>query len=72
MPHITCQMYPGRSEELKKILAEKLHEATVEALGCSPEAVSVAIEDIMPDDWNVRVPDVVPDEQVIIGPIFRK
>lgn len=72
MPHITFQMFPGRPEEVKRALAEKLHATTVEALGCSPEVVSVSIEEIAPDDWNGRVPDIIPEEQVFIGPIYRK
>ena len=33
MPHITVQMFPGRNDEIKKNLAEKLAKVASEELG---------------------------------------
>ncbi|MBQ1903630.1 MAG: tautomerase family protein, partial [Ruminococcus sp.] len=42
MPHIEIKCYPGRSEEQKKLCAEKVAQAAAEALGCKLSSVSVA------------------------------
>lgn len=52
MPNITVKMYPGRSEEEKKVLAEKLAETLLEVTGVPEAAVSVVIKDIPPEEWK--------------------
>jgi len=55
MPHITVRMYAGRSEEQKRRLAEVITNAFITTLGSAPDAISVGIEDIAPDDWMAKV-----------------
>lgn len=55
MPHITVQMYPGRSDETKKRLADALVRAAAEELERRPEHFSVSIEDVPQDEWDEKV-----------------
>ena len=55
MPHITVQMFPGRNDEIKKNLAEKLAKVASEELGRGIEHFSVSVEDIPQDEWKERV-----------------
>lgn len=45
MPHVDIKCYPGRTEEQKKRLAERIAEDVAEIFGTRLGSVSVAIED---------------------------
>ncbi|MBH0238821.1 4-oxalocrotonate tautomerase [Methylobrevis albus] len=51
MPHITVQMFPGRSIEQKRALVAELTRTTCAVLGCGPGAVSIILSDVAPHDW---------------------
>ena len=51
MPHVIVKLYPGRSEEQKTRLAEKIVEDVVAIAKCDEKSVSVAIEEVRPEDW---------------------
>lgn len=55
MPHITVQMYPGRSDELKAKLAKVLAETASKELERGIEHFSVSIEDVPQDEWTEKV-----------------
>ena len=55
MPHVNVRMYAGRSEEDKARLADAIGAALVQTLGSSERSISVAIEDVAPDDWMAEV-----------------
>ncbi|MCQ2592080.1 MAG: tautomerase family protein [Treponema sp.] len=55
MPHITVQMYPGRSDEIKAKLAKVLAETAAKELGREIEHFSVSIEDVPQDEWTEKV-----------------
>ena len=55
MPHITVQMYPGRSDEIKAKLAKVLAETASRELGREIEHFSVSIEDVPKDEWTDKV-----------------
>ncbi|MBS7261228.1 MAG: tautomerase family protein [Treponema sp.] len=55
MPHITVQMYPGRSDEIKAKLAKVLAETASRELGREIEHFSVSIEDVPQDEWTDKV-----------------
>ncbi len=61
MPHVIIKMYPGRSEEQKAKLAEKIVDDVVTIAKCEEKSVSVALEEIKPEDWaeNVYKPDIL-------------
>ena len=55
MPHVVVKMKAGRTEEMKRLLAERLTEAIVGALGCEEQAVSIAVVDVPPERWSADV-----------------
>jgi 4-oxalocrotonate tautomerase len=55
MPHVTVRMYAGRTEEDKLRLAGAIGQALMQTLGSSERSISVAIEDVAPDDWMAEV-----------------
>ncbi len=72
MPHITVQMYPGRSGELKKELAEALLEAASKTLGREKAHFSVSVEDVPQEEWKNRVYDkVLVDRNTVIQPGYQ-
>lgn len=60
MPHVIVKMYKGRSEALKKDMAEKVTKAITESLSVNESAVSIAIEEFEPEKWDEEVykPDI--------------
>lgn len=52
MPHIAVTMYPGRSEEIKSRLAEKIQKCVIDELNIDSKAVSVSIEEVKPEHWQ--------------------
>ena len=60
-PHVIVKLYPGRSEQQKIQLAEAIVKDVVAIIKCGEESVSVAIEEIKPEDWAERVykPDIL-------------
>ena len=61
MPHIIVKLQPGRSEQQKNRLAEEIVKDVVAIAKCEEKSVSVAIEEIKPEDWAEKVyrPDIL-------------
>lgn len=61
MPHVIVKLWPGKSEQQKAQLAEKITQDVMNTLGYGEEAVSVALEEIEPQDWAEKVyrPDIL-------------
>ena len=61
MPHVIVKLYPGRSEQQKARLAEEIVKDVVAIAKCEEKSVSVAIEEIKPEDWAEKVcrPDIL-------------
>ena len=61
MPHVIVKLNPGRSEEQKKLLAKEIARDVVEISKCEDKAVSVAFEEVKPEDWPEKVyrPDIL-------------
>jgi len=61
MPHVIVKMYPGRTEDQKKRLAEAIKQAVIDIAGTESKAVSVGIEEISKEDWPEKVyrPDII-------------
>jgi 4-oxalocrotonate tautomerase len=70
MPHVIVKLWPGKSEEQKNRLAEKITQDVMEVLNYGAESVSVALEEVAPQDWEDKVyrPDIV--EQT--GNLYKK
>ena len=74
MPHITVQMYPGRSREVKQHLADKLAQVASEELGKGIEHFSVSIEDVPQSEWKAKVWDDAMDlsnDKVFVRPHYE-
>ena len=61
MPHVIVKLWPGKSERQKTRLAEAIVKDVMTVLHYGEESVSLAIEEVAPDDWADQVyqPDVV-------------
>jgi 4-oxalocrotonate tautomerase len=57
MPHVCVKLWPGRSEQTKQRLSDAIVRDIVDIIGCGEESVSVAIEEIDPQDWKEKVYD---------------
>lgn len=70
MPHLSVRMYPGRSEEVKQALAEKLQDFIVKELGCEPNVVSVSFKEIEADRWKEVIDEEIAGEEVYVEADF--
>ena len=61
MPHVIVKLWPGKSEEQKTRLAAEIVKDVTKVLNYGEESVSVAIEEVAPEDWAEKVyqPDIV-------------
>ncbi len=68
MPHIIVKLYPGRSAEQKKKLAREIVKNVTEIAVCEEKSVSVAFEEIEPDDWaeSVYRPDIIHNQKHLV------
>lgn len=55
MPHVIVKLWPGKSEQHKQRLAEAITKDVMNVLNYGEESVSVAIEEIEPQEWAERV-----------------
>lgn len=60
MPHVVVKLLAGKSEEQKSQLAEEITKNVMSVLNYGEESVSVAFEEINPQDWTEQVykPDI--------------
>lgn len=67
MPHVIVKLYSGRSEQQKARLAEEVTKAVMAALKSDEKSISVAIEDVEPEDWAEKVyrPDILGNREKI-------
>lgn len=61
MPHVIIKMYPGRSEDKKRQLCERIVQDVMEIAGCQEKDVSVSIMEIARENWMdlVYKPDIL-------------
>jgi 4-oxalocrotonate tautomerase len=61
VPHIIVKLYPGRSEDQKRLLANEIAQDVVAIAKCEEKSVSVSFEEIEPNDWAEKVykPDIL-------------
>ena len=60
MPHVIVKLWPGKSEQQIIRLAEAITKNVMDILRYGRESVSVAMEEVQPQDWVARVykPDI--------------
>ena len=68
MPHVIIKLYPGRSAQQKKKLAREIVKNVTQIAGCEQKSVSVAFEEVKPDDWaeNVYKPDIINNKKNLV------
>ena len=61
MPHVIVKLWPGKSEQQKRRLAEAITRDITTVLHYGDESVSVALEEVAPAEWAEKVyrPDIV-------------
>ena len=67
MPHIAITMIPGRDEEAKRALAQKMQDFMVKELGIDAKFVSVSVQDIPAEDWAKSMKQF-PDDILYVKP----
>jgi 4-oxalocrotonate tautomerase len=65
MPHVIVKLWPGRTEQQKVRLSEEIVKDIIDIMQIGEESVSVAIEEIKPEDWKEKVynPDILNNTQ---------
>jgi 4-oxalocrotonate tautomerase len=70
MPHVIVKLAIGRTEQEKMRLAEEFANAVQNVTGAADESVSVAVEDVAPEDWSEQV--YGPDIKAKWDTVYRK
>ncbi len=70
MPHIAIKMYPGRSEEIKKDLAEKTRDFFAKEMNADQKYFSVSVEDVAPENWDDEVMNKISEKDLYIKANF--
>jgi 4-oxalocrotonate tautomerase len=67
MPHVIIKMYAGRTEEQKKKLVKAITDSIVKIVDADDKYVSIAIEDVSPEDWAEKVyrPDILEKQNTL-------
>jgi 4-oxalocrotonate tautomerase len=70
MPHVIVKLWPGKSKQQKARLAERITRDVMDVLNYGEESVSVAFEEVSPEDWAEKVykPDIVDNT----GNLYKK
>jgi 4-oxalocrotonate tautomerase len=55
MPRVIVKLWPGKSEQQKTRLAEEITKDVMAVLNYGEESVSVAFEEVQPQDWAKEV-----------------
>jgi 4-oxalocrotonate tautomerase len=55
MPHVIVKLWPGKSEQQKRRLAEAITKDVMNVFNYGEESVSVAMEEIKPQHWAAKV-----------------
>ena len=70
MPHIEIKMYPGRSEEVKKDIAEKTRDFLAKEMNMETKFFSVSVKEIEKEQWQEEVVEKTPKEEMYVEANF--
>lgn len=56
MPYISIKAFP-KDEATKKKVVDQINEIFLNTWGCPQEAITISLEEVAPEDWNVKVRD---------------
>ncbi|MCF1505567.1 tautomerase family protein [Afifella sp. H1R] len=61
MPHVIVKLWPGKSDDQKRLLADAITRDVTGILGYGDDAVSVGFEEVASADWTEQVfkPDIL-------------
>jgi 4-oxalocrotonate tautomerase len=61
MPHVIVKLWPGKTEQQKKQLAEAITKDVMNILHYGNESISVGMEEVRSQDWAEKVfkPEIV-------------
>ncbi|MFA5014340.1 MAG: tautomerase family protein [Actinomycetota bacterium] len=67
MPHIIVKLWPGRSEDQKKQMTDKIVKIIKNTTGAPESSISMAIEEVPKEKWNEEVykPDIIEKEHLL-------
>ena len=54
MPYIRIKAYP-KDQATKKKVVDAINQVFVDNWGCAPQAISISIEEVAPEDWVEQV-----------------
>jgi 4-oxalocrotonate tautomerase len=65
MPHVIVKLWPGKTEKQKSQLADRITKDVMAVLNYGEESVSVAIEEVKPEDWAAQVyqPEIIKNSE---------
>ena len=58
MPYIEIKAYP-RDEATKQALAEEINKVVLDIMKCPPQAITIGMEDVQPENWQSQVADKI-------------
>ena len=70
MPHVIVKLGPGKSEQQKMLLTDAITKDVMEILHYGENSVSVALEEVEPQDWAEKV--YKPDIQDKAANLYKK
>lgn len=70
MPHVIVKLWPGKSEQQKTRLADKIAKDVMDVLNYGEESVSVGFEENSSEDWKEKV--YKPDVKDKWGKLYKK
>jgi 4-oxalocrotonate tautomerase len=67
MPHVIIKLYPGRTDTQKAAFTAKLVAALEEIFGAPSKSISVAFEEVAPENWaqDVYIPEIMAKEATL-------
>lgn len=67
MPHVIVKVFPGKTEEQKTLLTDRIVRAVMETTNVPETSISVAFEEIPKERWNKEVfqPDIIEKENTL-------
>ena len=67
MPYIRIKAYP-KDEAIKQKVADRINQVFLEEWGCPPEAITISIEEIAPENWvdEVVKPEIEPNSDKML------
>ena len=54
MPYIAIKAYP-KDDDTKRKVIEAVNNIFAENWGCAPDAISISLEEVAPEEWDEKV-----------------